>query len=93
MNIDRCFIGACAVCTESGVSAVDIADAAFKRALLEFSRKTIVLATNEKFEARASHRVVPLGSISGIVVEADIAPGRLAELSRAGLTVVKAHNA
>ena len=58
MNIDLGVIGACAVSRAIGVSAYDLSDAAFKRALLAASQKTLVLVTNEKLAARRapSHR-------------------------------------
>ena len=44
LNVDRCFLGTCAVSLAEGVGAFVADDAAFKRALLEVSRKTMVLA-------------------------------------------------
>lgn len=73
MNIDLCFLGACAVSVEEGVSAFDAADAAFKRTVLRCSRRAALLSTSEKLATRAPHRVAPLEAIDALVVEHDAA--------------------
>ncbi len=90
MNIDRCFVGACAVSPEGGVSAFHPADAAFKRALAAASRECLVLATTDKLGARAPHRVVEVGAIGCFVVEHDAEARVLAALARRGTTILKA---
>jgi DeoR/GlpR family transcriptional regulator of sugar metabolism len=90
LNIDRCFIGACAISSKSGISAFDLADATFKRALLDASAHSVVLTTIEKFTARASHRVAPVKAIGCLVVEHDIPPEEHAALSKANASVLKA---
>lgn len=90
MNVDRLFLGACAVSARDGISAFDHADAAFKRALCAVSRERIVLATNDKLEARAPHRVAPLVDISCLVVEADASAAAVADLRSNGAAAVVA---
>lgn len=90
MNLDRCFIGACAVSPASGVSAFDLADAIFKRALLAASRHSLVLATTDKLDARAPHRVAAVGDIETLVVEHDAPPDKLEALAQSGVSIVKA---
>jgi DeoR/GlpR family transcriptional regulator of sugar metabolism len=63
MNIDRVFIGACAVSTGTGICGFDHADVTFKRTLINASRHSIVLATNEKFSVRAPHRIAEIQAI------------------------------
>ncbi|NPU67143.1 DeoR/GlpR transcriptional regulator [Bradyrhizobium sp. 83012] len=89
-NIDRCFIGACAVSAQGGISAVDPTDAAFKRTLLSLSRISVAMVTNEKLETRAPHRIASAKSISQITVEHDAPAARLALLRRAGATIATA---
>jgi DeoR/GlpR family transcriptional regulator of sugar metabolism len=89
-NIDRCFIGACAVSAQGGISAVDPTDAAFKRTLLSLSRMSVAVVTNEKLETRAPHRIASAKSISQITVEHDAPAARLALLRRAGATIASA---
>jgi DeoR/GlpR family transcriptional regulator of sugar metabolism len=90
MNIDRCFLGACAVSATGGVAAVHHADALFKRALLASSRVCIALVTSEKFKAKAPHRVAPLRNIDKLIVESSAPRAMLDTLRSAGTTVVKA---
>jgi DeoR/GlpR family transcriptional regulator of sugar metabolism len=90
LNIDRCFIGACAIAPVRGISAFGRADAIFKRAVLDASEKSIFLATNEKFSARAAHRVASMGEVDHWVVEHDISPANHAALSKACASVLKA---
>jgi DeoR/GlpR family transcriptional regulator of sugar metabolism len=90
LNIDRCFLGACAVDPKRGVGAELHDDALFKRALVAASRRCMVLALNEKFEARAPHRVCHLADVDLLVVEHD-APGRfLKPLKAAGVSLSRA---
>lgn len=91
MNIDLCFLGACAVSVEEGISAFDAADAAFKRAALRCSRRAMLLTTSEKLATRASHRVAPLGAIDAIIVERDVAEYiNLAAMRGLGIDVITA---
>jgi len=90
LNIDRCFLGACAVDPDSGISAHDSADAAFKRALLAASGHSLVLATSDKFSARAPFRVAAWERIEGLVAEADAPPQALAQLARSGVRILQA---
>ncbi|CCD87499.1 Putative aga (GalNAc) operon transcriptional repressor agaR [Bradyrhizobium sp. ORS 285] len=90
LNIDRCFIGACALSAQAGLSAIDPADAAFKRTLLSRSRVSVAMVTNEKLETRAHHRVAAVKTIGQLVVEHDAPAARLALLKRAGVPIVTA---
>ncbi|MGK6355765.1 DeoR/GlpR family DNA-binding transcription regulator [Sphingomonas sp. DT-207] len=90
LNIDTCFLGACALSAIGGVSAFDAADATFKRMLVTRSRRTLVLATNEKIGGHASHRIASLDAIHTIVVEHDAANAAIAELRTGGSDVLRA---
>ena len=90
MNIDLGFAGACAVSAATGVSAYELSDATFKRALLAASHKTIVLATTEKLGARAPHRVAELREIGAFVVEHDANVDALGEIAQAGCEILMA---
>lgn len=90
LNIDTCFLGVCTLSAEGGVSALDAADAVFKRALVARSRSTVVLATNEKIGNQAPHRIVELNAIDRVIIEHD-APGVAAEaLALAGVDTLRA---
>jgi DeoR/GlpR family transcriptional regulator of sugar metabolism len=90
MNIDRCFIGVCSVAADSGVSAFNVADAAFKRALLANSNHSVVMATNEKLSMRAHHRIADVADIEYLVVEHDVPAAELDSLQRMGRSVLQA---
>jgi len=90
LNIDRCFLGACAVSAGSGIAAFHAADASFKRALLAASAHVAILATSAKLETRAPHRVAAVGAIDWLVVEHDAPPAILAAMVQAGATLLAA---
>jgi DeoR/GlpR family transcriptional regulator of sugar metabolism len=90
MNIDRCFLGACAVSATTGVSAFDSSDATFKRSLLAASRQSVVLATTDKLDARAPHRIAALTDIARLVVEDSAPSGVLQGLTQAGASILQA---
>lgn len=90
MNIDLCVVGVCAVSAATGVSAYDLSDATFKRALLAASQNSVVLATSEKLGARAPYRVAGLKDIGAFVVEHDADADALREIALAGCTILTA---
>jgi DeoR/GlpR family transcriptional regulator of sugar metabolism len=87
LNIDRCFLGACAVSASSGIAAFDPADAAFKRAVMAASAYVAVLATSAKLETRAPHRVAAVGDVDRIIVEHDAPAAIVASLTQAGALI------
>ena len=90
LNVDRCFLGACAVDAERGIGAVLHADALFKRALMAASRHCVVLALNAKLGARAPHRSCALADVDLLVVEHDAPPALTRPLEAAGAMLAMA---
>lgn len=90
MNVDRSFLGVCSISSTPGLSAFDISDATFKRALVATSRSIIALATTDKLEVRAPHRVCGIAEIDCLVLEHDAPMNHLDDLARAGANLVKA---
>lgn len=90
LNIDTCFLGVCSLSVAGGVSALDPADATFKRALVSRSRRTLILATTDKMTARAPHRVAELSAVDSIIVEHDAPDEAFEDLRLAGAKVVRA---
>jgi len=88
LNIDRCFVGACAVSAQSGMSVQEHGDATFKRKLIERSAINIVLATSEKFQERAPHRIGGVNDIDWLIVEDTLDTGTKQALSEAGYAVM-----
>jgi DeoR/GlpR family transcriptional regulator of sugar metabolism len=93
LNIDRCFLGACAFVPESGLSAFHSSDATFKRALLEASEHCATLVTTDKFAERAPYRVAALTEIEMLVVEHDAPTHILSQLIRSGVSILQAEPA
>jgi DeoR/GlpR family transcriptional regulator of sugar metabolism len=71
LNIDRCFVGACAISLDGGVAAFDPVDSIFKEALISASTKTMLMVTTEKLETRAPFLFASLDRISSLVLEYD----------------------
>lgn len=90
LNIDRCFLGACALVPESGLSVFNSSDATFKRALLESSAHCTTLITTDKFAERAPFRVAPLTALQMLVLEHDAPAHILSQLIHSGVTIVQA---
>lgn len=90
LNIDRYFLGACAVEPKSGVGASHASDATFKRAALAVSEHCLALVMTDKFSARGSHRVASFASIETLIVEHDAPAAVLNTLVKAGVRILKA---
>jgi DeoR/GlpR family transcriptional regulator of sugar metabolism len=90
LNIDRCFLGVCALSASTGIASFSPADATFKRALLAASVHVTVLATNAKLETRAPYRIADVGAIDQLVVEHDAPADFVASLAQAGAPVFHA---
>jgi DeoR/GlpR family transcriptional regulator of sugar metabolism len=90
MNIDHCFLGACAVSLQLGLGGFDPADTLFKRVLLSRSQKVTALVTLDKLETRAPHVIGPLEFVHELVVPHDTPSHLLATLGKAGITVLTA---
>jgi len=90
LNIDRCFLGACAVHAERGIGAALHADALFKRVLMDATQRCVVLAMNAKLGARASHRTCALADVDLLVVEHDAPSALTRPLEAAGATLARA---
>ena len=90
MNIDHCFLGACAVSSQLGLGGFNPADTLFKRVLLSRSQKVTALVTLDKLETRAPHVIGPLEFVHELVVPHDTPSHLLATLGKAGITVLTA---
>jgi DeoR/GlpR family transcriptional regulator of sugar metabolism len=88
MNIDHCFLGACAVSSELGLGGFNPADTLFKRVLMSRSQRVTALVTLDKLETRAPHVIGPLECIHELVVPHDTPSDLFAILAKAGTTVL-----
>ncbi|RDI98157.1 DeoR/GlpR transcriptional regulator [Dyella solisilvae] len=69
VRADLCFPGACAIDAAHGLWGFDGEEALFKRAMIEASDETVVVATDDKLEAVALHQVAELSRVQHLVVE------------------------
>ena len=83
MQLDLCFLGACAADPVNGVTAFDAEEAEFKRLVIERSERTVIALTNAKLSTVAPFGVASLVDVDDIVIEAD-APGSRLEGFTAG---------
>jgi DeoR/GlpR family transcriptional regulator of sugar metabolism len=90
MNIDHCFLGACAVSSQLGLGGFNPADTLFKRLLLSRSQKVTALVTLDKLETRAPYVIGPLEFVHEVVVPHDTPSHLSATLEKAGITVLTA---
>jgi DeoR/GlpR family transcriptional regulator of sugar metabolism len=90
MRIDLCFLGACAIDAEEGITVFDSEDAAFKRAAIAASGQIAVAVTNEKLATAAHYRVASLADVDTLIVEAGADRARLDAIRRTGVEVVVA---
>ena len=65
-------MGVTGVHPEAGLSTGDLEEAYMKRALSEQAAETIVLASREKLGVASAYVIMPVGEISGLVVERDV---------------------
>lgn len=88
VHADICFLGACGVDAEAGISAFYFEDAEFKRAIAQASRRVVIAVTSDKLGTAAPYHVLPLDAVDTLILESHSNPP--AGLARAGLTLLKA---
>ncbi|GLQ96569.1 DeoR/GlpR family DNA-binding transcription regulator [Dyella mobilis] len=69
LRADLCFPGACAIDAARGLWGFDSEESLFKRAMIEASDETVVVATDDKLGAVATYQVAELARVQHLVVE------------------------
>ncbi len=87
MRFDQCFLGACALDAEEGLTVFDYDDAEFKRALVRQSSEVVVALTVDKMPSVARYDVVSCSEISVLVVEPDVPQDKVAAFVEKGVDV------
>jgi len=72
VRADLCFPGVCAIDVDTGIWDVDSEEALVKRAMIETSAETAIVATSDKFSALAAHHVAAIEQLDHLVVEHDL---------------------
>jgi len=90
VRADLCFPGACAVDVAHGLWGFDSEEALFKRAMIEASDEAVVVATDDKLGAVATHQVAELSRVQHLVVEHSADRGTRAAFAAKGVAVHRA---
>jgi len=69
---DMCFLGACAVDVDAGITAMEHDDACLKRAMVGASASVVALVTADKLDTSASFAVATFASLDHMITEAGI---------------------
>lgn len=93
VRADICFPGACAIDAVGGLWGFDSEEVLLKRAMVEASGETVVVATSDKLGTVATHRVAGIGEVQHLVVEHDAGRALRAAFSARGVTVHRAEAA
>lgn len=90
IRADLCFPGACAMDAGSGLWGFDSEESLLKRAMIEISNETVVVATCDKLGAIATHQIASITEVQHVVVEHALGPRERAAFSRQGVRVHRA---
>ena len=93
IRADLCFPGACAIDAAHGLWGFDSEEALFKRAMTEASDETVVVATDDKLGAVATHQVAELSRVQHLVVEHSADRATRSAFSARGVAVHRAEAA
>lgn len=87
MHFDQCFMGACALDVDEGLTVFDYEDAEFKRTLVRRSNEVIVALASDKIPSIARYKVMASDEISILVVEDNLSQEVMAALANSGVDV------
>jgi DeoR/GlpR family transcriptional regulator of sugar metabolism len=87
IRADLCFPGVCAADPQTGLWTLDAEEVVLKRAMIEASGETVLVATREKLITAATHHTAPAAGITHLVVERGTDPGLLDAWRAAGTSV------
>lgn len=90
MRFDVAIIGACAADLDSGLTVAGWDDAHVKRAVLMSSRRSILVATADKFTRTAAHKFGTVEDLDTIITSSDVSPAIVHEVRAMGIEVVVA---
>ena len=85
---DVAFMGTNGISVERGLTTPDLAEASVKRALIDASRRTVVLADHSKFGREDFARVVPLAAVDTIITDLGLDVELAEDIENAGPRVV-----
>ncbi|MGC4048407.1 MAG: DeoR/GlpR family DNA-binding transcription regulator [Paludibaculum sp.] len=90
LRADLCFPGACAIDAVHGLWGLDSEESRFKRKMIEVSRQTAIVATDDKLGGTATFRVSDIETVQHLVVESSAPRTLCAAFTRRGVNVLRA---
>ncbi|MCL7998487.1 DeoR/GlpR family DNA-binding transcription regulator [Brucella sp. 21LCYQ03] len=87
---DLCMLGVCGFSAETGITALHLEDAEFKRVIAGRSRKVVLAITSDKLGTVAAHDVIPIEAVTVMAVEHDTKEDVLAPYRASGMTIIHA---
>jgi DeoR/GlpR family transcriptional regulator of sugar metabolism len=90
LTFDLAYLGACAIDPQEGLTAFNIEDASFKRAVLARSGTTAIAVLNEKLLSIATYNVSSMDAIATIIVESDAPKKQTKAFADVGVQVLVA---
>lgn len=88
IRTDVFFLGATGIHPETGATTGDWEEAAVKRAFCRGAAETVLLVSPEKWGAASPYQIVPVSSLSTLVVDGATAEDQLAPYRALGLAIV-----
>lgn len=93
LRADLCFPGACAIDAATGLWGFDSEESLLKRAMIEVSGETVVVATADKLGAVATHLIASIAEVGHLVTEYGVSRQSRAAFSAQGVSVHRAGSA
>lgn len=85
---DICFLGACGLDAEFGLSSDDLDESTLKKRMATAAHQCLVLCTEEKLGQRARHKTLDCREIDRIITHTDLAdPAKTRAFANLGITV------
>lgn len=90
IRADLAFVGSNGITVEHGLSTPDRTEAAVKRAIIQRSRRTVVLADSSKIGVERTIKFAELSDIDTLVTDKEISPSDRRAIEKAGVEVITA---
>ncbi|MFI9557963.1 DeoR/GlpR family DNA-binding transcription regulator [Nonomuraea endophytica] len=90
LHVDVAFMATNGCSVTKGLTTPDPAEAAIKRAMIAAAERSVLLADHTKFTSTYFSRFATLNEIDVVITDTGLDPSTVADLSQAGLEVVRA---
>lgn len=89
IHADLCFLGICSLDPIGGITVVDYAESAIKKAMIDGSDKVVALAAKEKLGTISPFRVAPITALDTLVTEKSIPEESLSVYLEMGVEIIR----